>query len=75
MFHFGPWRRGSLNLKEGSARHTLKDRHRFYRTAFGSFRECEAVFDIMALKNNSLEILTNALGGSLNRLCRATGPG
>ena len=27
----------ALNLKEGSARHTKKGRHRFYRTAFGSY--------------------------------------
>jgi four helix bundle protein len=63
----------ALNLKEGSARHTRKDRHRFYRTSFGSFRECEAIFDIMDLKSEHLKRLSDMLGGSLNRLCRSTG--
>jgi four helix bundle protein len=62
----------ALNLKEGSARRTQRDRHRFYRTAFGSFRECEAIFDIMDLRDESVRGLSDALGGSLNRLCRAT---
>ncbi len=62
----------ALNLKEGSSRHTPKDRHRFYRIAFGSFRECEAIFDIVDLKNETLRTLTHSLGGSLNCLCRAT---
>ena len=63
----------ALNLKEGSARHTEKDRHRFYRQALGSFRECEAIFDIIDLKSESLENLTNKLGASLFRLCQSTG--
>ena len=64
----------ALNLKERSARHTEKDRHRFYRTAFGSFRECEAIFDIIDLKDDELRKLTSSLGGSLNCLCQATRP-
>ena len=62
----------ALNLKEGSARHTEKDRHRFYRTALGSFRECEAVFDIMDLRSEALQKLADTLGGSLYRLCQST---
>jgi four helix bundle protein len=62
----------ALNLKEGGARHTEKDRHRFYRTALGSFRECEAVFDIMELKSEPHQKLADALGGSLYRLCQRT---
>lgn len=62
----------ALNLKEGSSRHTQKDRHRFYRISFGSFRECEAIFDIIELNNETLQDLINRLGGSLNCLCRAT---
>ena len=62
----------ALNLKEGSSRHTQKDRHRFYRISFGSFRECEAIFDIVEIKNEALRNLANSLGGSLNRLCQAT---
>lgn len=62
----------ALNLKEGSARHTAKDRHRFYRTAFGSFRECKAIFDIIQVHDETLLDLKDALGASLNLLCKAT---
>jgi four helix bundle protein len=62
----------ALNLKEGSARHTEKDRHRFYRMAMGSFRECEAVFDIQEIKNGFIIEKANHLGRSLNRLCKST---
>ncbi|MBI3543601.1 MAG: four helix bundle protein [Deltaproteobacteria bacterium] len=64
----------TLNLREGSGRYTPKDRFRFYRTALSSFRECEAIFDIIDLKNEKVNELKNTLGGSLNCLCRATKP-
>ncbi len=62
----------ALNLKEGSTRHTEKDRHRFYRMAMGSFRECEAVFDIQDINDGLIFETANHLGRSLNRLCKAT---
>jgi four helix bundle protein len=39
-----------LNLAEGSAKPTYKDRQRFYAIAFGSFRESQAILQIMDQK-------------------------
>ncbi len=64
----------ALNLKEGSARRSEKERHQFYRIALGSFRECEAIFDIHPASEPELNGLLSRLGGSLYRLCRATQP-
>ena len=36
----------ALNLAEGSAKTSAKDRLRFYEIALGSVRECEAVMDL-----------------------------
>ena len=61
----------ALNLSEGSARPTTKDRARFYHIALASFRECEAVLDLAAAKTPSLEQLSDQLGAHLYKLCKA----
>ena len=61
-----------LNLSEGSARHTPKDRHKFYRTALGSFREVETLLEILKITENDLEVSRKQLAGSLVNLCKAT---
>lgn len=35
------------NLAEGSAKPTSKDRARFYAMSLGSFRECQAMLDLL----------------------------
>ncbi|MEQ1877802.1 MAG: four helix bundle protein, partial [Bdellovibrionia bacterium] len=58
-----------LNLAEGSAKPTVKDRAKFYRIALGSFREVQAVLDIAG--NESLRARADAVGASLYSLCRS----
>ena len=58
----------SLNLAEGSAKPVGKDRLRFYRIAFGSLRECQAVLDLNP-RLSSLKVVADQLGGGLYRLC------
>ena len=36
-----------LNLKEGYGRKTLADQQHFFTIAFGSIRECQALFDLL----------------------------
>ena len=36
-----------LNLAEGSAKPTAKDRRKFYRISLGSLREAQAILDIV----------------------------
>jgi four helix bundle protein len=59
----------ALNLAEGSAKESAKDRARFYQIAFGSLREVQAMIEI--LKITELNEISRQLGGSLFNLCRA----
>ena len=45
----------ALNLAEGSAKFSVKERKRFYRSAYRSHREVQAVFDILDIKDSSLK--------------------
>ena len=59
-----------LNLAEGSAKLTPKDRRKFYRIALGSLREVQAILDII----NHIELINEAdkLGAYLYKLCQNT---
>ena len=59
-----------LNLAEGSAKPTTKDRRKFYRIAFGSLREVQAILDIIG----HVELIKEAdkLGAYLYKLCQNT---
>ena len=56
-----------LNLAEGSAKSSTKDRKRFYRVALGSLRESQAILDLLN-RNHELKI-ADSLGAHLYRLC------
>ena len=60
-----------LNLAEGSAKPTEKDRAKFYAIALGSCREVQAVITMEAESLGSLVSLADRLGASLYRLCRS----
>ena len=59
-----------LNLAEGGAKSTPKDRRKFYRIAFGSLREVQAILDIIG----HIELIKEAdkLGAYLYKLCQNT---
>ena len=59
-----------LNLAEGSAKPTAKDRRRFYRVSLGSLREVQAILNIVNHKNLIKE--ADILGSHLYRLCKNT---
>jgi four helix bundle protein len=61
-----------MNLNEGAARHTRKDRYRFYRIALGSFSEVEIILDITEIEGQQLVTVRKQLAGSLVNLCTAT---
>ncbi len=56
----------SLNLSEGSAKPTRKDRLKFYFIAFGSLRECQAIIKLESL--DSLAPCADQLAAMLYRL-------
>ena len=59
-----------LNLAEDSSK-PLKDRRRFYRIAFASFRESEAVLDLQGVTTNDIKNTQNKLGAHLYKLIKA----
>ena len=58
-----------LNLAEGSAKPTVKDRKKFYFIAFGSLREVQTILDIV----NQIELAKRAdvLAAHVYRLCHS----
>ena len=59
-----------LNLAEGSAKPTAKDRRRFYRISLGSLREIQAILDIIG--HTQLIKQADVLGAYLYKLCQNT---
>ena len=56
----------SLNLAEGSAKPSVKERLRYYSIAFGSLREIQAIIKLENLR--SLELRADHLGACLYKL-------
>ena len=61
----------SLNLSEGSAKTSKKDRMRFYQIAFASLREVQALIDLEKDKLKTLFPLADSLGAHLFKLCHS----
>lgn len=59
-----------LNLAEGSAKPTAKDRKRFYYIALGSLREVQTILSLMG--SDTQMKMADILGAHLYKLCRAT---
>jgi len=59
-----------LNLSEGSAKPTSKDRRKFYYIALGSLREIQTLLDLFGTKE--LIAQADCLAAHLYRLCKRT---
>ena len=59
-----------LNLAEGSAKPTEKDRRKFYRISLGSLREVQVILDIISHQQLIKE--ADILGAYLYKLCQNT---
>ena len=59
-----------LNLSEGSAKPTRKDRKKFFFIALGSLREVQSILDI--IQNQKLIHEADTLGAALYKLCQNT---
>ena len=62
----------TLNLAEGNAKFSYKDKARIYQIAYGSFRECQAIFDLTQVEDRELLNVSKHLGSSLYRLIEST---
>lgn len=57
-----------LNLSEGSAKGTLRDRVRFYRIALGSQRECATILELLSEPSVTAIKLCDQVGAHIYRL-------
>lgn len=44
-----------LNLSEGNARGSAKEKRNFFQTAYASLRECQTIFELIDMNNPILE--------------------
>ena len=58
----------SLNLAEGSAKPTIRDRMKFYHISLGSIRESQAILLLQDHPNTEAMDLADQLGAALYRL-------
>ncbi len=62
----------SLNLAEGNAKFSYKDKSRIYQIAYGSLRECQTIFALANITDEIILAKSKHLGSSLYRLIEAT---
>ena len=60
----------ALNLAEGQGKGTSKDQARFFQIAFGSMRECQAIFILADLENTQAWKLLDNLAAHLYKLIK-----
>lgn len=61
----------ALNLAEGNAKSSVKEKKRFYQISYSSLKECEAVFKLARIEDKDLLDCANYLGGCLYKLTKA----
>jgi len=61
----------ALNLSEGNAKLSKKEKLRFYEIAHGSFRESVTILDLEVIQNEEVRQIADRLGASLFKLTRA----
>ncbi len=54
-----------LNLSEGNARPTSKDKKRYYQIAYSSLKECQTIFKLITVQHSEVEQMADHLGALL----------
>lgn len=57
-----------MNLAEGNAKFSYKDKSRIYQIAYGSLRECQVIVRLAEIKDDQIESLSNRLGAAIYKL-------
>src|ERR1700752_2964738 len=57
-----------LNLSEGNAKSSVKEKKRFYQTAYGSIKECQTLFKMMKLTDEKIIATADHLGACIYKL-------
>ncbi len=61
----------SLNLSEGNAKGSVKDKTRYFQTAYASLRECQTIFKLAKIQDPELLKKADHLGGCLYKLLKS----
>lgn len=61
----------SLNLSEGNAKRTEKEKKRYYHTAYASCQECKTIFKLAKVDNKEVIDLADKLGAWLYKLLKS----
>ena len=61
----------ALNLSEGNTKGSIKDRRRFFQTAFGSLRECQTIFKLEKIEDPELLKKADHLAACLYKLLKS----
>lgn len=60
-----------LNLSEGNAKRTAKEKKQYYHTAYASLQECKTILRLIKNKDMELEDLADHLGVCLFKLLKS----
>ncbi len=58
----------ALNLSEGNAKPSEKEKKRYYQTAYGSLKECQTILRLIKNQDQELEQKADHLGACLYKL-------
>lgn len=58
----------SLNLAEGNAKWSVKEKKRFYQNAYCSAQECKTIFRLLKLENSEAAVIADRLSAGLYKL-------
>lgn len=58
----------ALNLSEGNAKPSVKEKKRYYQTAYASCQECKTIFLLAKVKDQPVNKIAEHLGASLYKL-------
>ncbi len=61
----------ALNLSEGNAKPSVKEKKRFYQIAYASLKECQTIFRLLKLNDPKIETTADHLGASLYKLMKS----
>jgi four helix bundle protein len=57
-----------LNLAEGNAKQSVKEKKRYYQTAYGSVQECKTILKLIECKDENLVDTADKLGAWIFKL-------
>lgn len=60
-----------LNLSEGNAKQSVKEKKRFYQIAYGSLKESQTILRLLKIRNPEIDQMADHLGASLYKLMKS----